>query len=338
MSERILLAHLDQSRLNAPGHYVTVMLDIDDFDWNTLCLLGLRISLVATSPDEYGLTPDRVPGNSQAFARLDVLEALHREVFPGRDVRDFFEYQSLLLNLLKNRTPQETYLHMLDVLSSTTRGDWGAVFTNMPSPESDVTPTDPVQRPLSLLGNRRDANLMPQPEPASDDWNKVDDESFEDWYANFESMLDPESVSLLDTDPSTSACDCSWKIPCAEHEEFRTRLRDRLERGAHDTLQDYTFRCFVTDDTTLGAGPDGLREGDEVFVLYGTKFPFVLLPVKGQDAYQLIGWCYISGLYGADIFRTVSADAQTVRLVCIVAATALCRRVILPQTLAALAD
>lgn len=56
-------------------------------------------------------------------------------------------------------------------------------------------------------------------------------------------------------------------------------------------------RLFTTDnvDAIIGTGPEGLRVGDLVCVLYGGDVPFILHP-DGQGHYKLIGECYVSGI------------------------------------------
>jgi hypothetical protein len=56
-------------------------------------------------------------------------------------------------------------------------------------------------------------------------------------------------------------------------------------------------RLFTTDnvDALIGTGPEGLRVGDVVCVMYGGDVPFILHP-DGQGKYTLIGECYVSGV------------------------------------------
>ena len=56
-------------------------------------------------------------------------------------------------------------------------------------------------------------------------------------------------------------------------------------------------RLFTTDNANaiIGTGPEGLRIGDIVCVLYGGDVPFILHP-DGQGHYALIGECYVSGI------------------------------------------
>jgi hypothetical protein len=56
-------------------------------------------------------------------------------------------------------------------------------------------------------------------------------------------------------------------------------------------------RLSTTDnvDALTGTGPEGLRVGDIICVLYGGDVPFILHP-DGKGQYVLIGECYVSGI------------------------------------------
>jgi hypothetical protein len=56
-------------------------------------------------------------------------------------------------------------------------------------------------------------------------------------------------------------------------------------------------RLFTTNnvDALIGTGPEGLRVGDVVCVLYGGDVPFILHP-DGKGQYTLIGECYVGGI------------------------------------------
>jgi hypothetical protein len=56
-------------------------------------------------------------------------------------------------------------------------------------------------------------------------------------------------------------------------------------------------RLFTTDNVSglIGTGPEGLRTGDVVCVLYGGNVPFILRR-DTQGQYMLIGGCYVSGI------------------------------------------
>ncbi|TGJ86809.1 hypothetical protein E0Z10_g1990 [Xylaria hypoxylon] len=53
-------------------------------------------------------------------------------------------------------------------------------------------------------------------------------------------------------------------------------------------------RFFITRDGRMGIGPESMKEGDEVAILFGAKVPFVLR--RSGPIYILIGECYIAGM------------------------------------------
>ncbi|KAK4499645.1 hypothetical protein PRZ48_010163 [Zasmidium cellare] len=52
-------------------------------------------------------------------------------------------------------------------------------------------------------------------------------------------------------------------------------------------------RFFTTRGGRFGIGPQVMQTGDVVVVLYGGQWPFVLRPVDGSTAYELVGQCYV---------------------------------------------
>jgi hypothetical protein len=56
-------------------------------------------------------------------------------------------------------------------------------------------------------------------------------------------------------------------------------------------------RLFKTETGALGLGPEAMREGDIVTVLFGGNVPYVLRPV-GDGHYRLVGECYFHSVMG----------------------------------------
>jgi Heterokaryon incompatibility protein (HET)/Ankyrin repeats (3 copies) len=54
-------------------------------------------------------------------------------------------------------------------------------------------------------------------------------------------------------------------------------------------------RLFRTKENLLGLGPRSLRVGDELWILGGTIFPFILRPLP-SGAYNLVGTSYVHGI------------------------------------------
>lgn len=66
------------------------------------------------------------------------------------------------------------------------------------------------------------------------------------------------------------------------------RLNEALVRACMDR------RFFITKNRYMGMGPETMKEGDIVAVLFSGKVPFVLRPTGAH--YRFIGDCYVSGL------------------------------------------
>ena len=61
---------------------------------------------------------------------------------------------------------------------------------------------------------------------------------------------------------------------------------------------------YVTEDRgMMGLCMPHARAGDEVWIVYGSKLPFVLRPV-GQEVYNLIGDCYLQGAMDGEFLGT----------------------------------
>ncbi|MCJ1288353.1 hypothetical protein MMC26_007708 [Xylographa opegraphella] len=54
-------------------------------------------------------------------------------------------------------------------------------------------------------------------------------------------------------------------------------------------------RFFIKKQNSMGIGPQAMRSGDIVCVLFGGRTPFVLRPYPNSDRYAFIGECYIHG-------------------------------------------
>jgi len=61
-------------------------------------------------------------------------------------------------------------------------------------------------------------------------------------------------------------------------------------------------RFFVTKNGLMGVGPDGMKEGDIIGILFGGRVPYVLRPVG--DGFRFVGECYVSGLMNGEAVQT----------------------------------
>lgn len=65
----------------------------------------------------------------------------------------------------------------------------------------------------------------------------------------------------------------------------------------------YRRRVFATDNGYLGLGPDSIRDGDIVAVLYGQITPLVLRPTA-NGCYTLLGDAHVDGIMHGEIMET----------------------------------
>jgi len=71
---------------------------------------------------------------------------------------------------------------------------------------------------------------------------------------------------------------------------------------------------FTTADGRVGLGPPSIAEGDEVYILFGGRTPFVLRPshqrfeVDGEpsECYELVGDCYVHGIMDGETITSQS--------------------------------
>jgi hypothetical protein len=61
-------------------------------------------------------------------------------------------------------------------------------------------------------------------------------------------------------------------------------------------------RFFVTKNELMGVGPDEMKEGDAIGMLFGGRVTYVLRPV--YDGFRFVGECYVSGLMNGEAVQT----------------------------------
>lgn len=57
-------------------------------------------------------------------------------------------------------------------------------------------------------------------------------------------------------------------------------------------------RFFVTGRSWMGIGPESMKEGDEVVILFGAKVPFIVR--RSGPGYTPIGECYVAGMMNGE--------------------------------------
>jgi hypothetical protein len=115
-------------------------------------------------------------------------------------------------------------------------------------------------------------------------------------------------LRLLEKLPSGSAAACRSLLG---DDAFKLLQRRRVQgswelylSAARNTVNNR--RLFTTMRDYIGLGPKALREEDQVWVLVGSKIPYVLR-AKGQQ-YQFVGECYIHGVMNGEAILEKDAD------------------------------
>ena len=61
-------------------------------------------------------------------------------------------------------------------------------------------------------------------------------------------------------------------------------------RAQHDRV------FFRTDDGLIGLGPASMREGDQLWILFGGQTPYILRPTDKEEVWEFVGECYVHSL------------------------------------------
>lgn len=93
--------------------------------------------------------------------------------------------------------------------------------------------------------------------------------------------------------------DPRWQHPLKHDYQFKAGGPLWYLRNA-TTWQDGR-RVFATSEGFLGVGPDHVRPGDRVCILYGLDVPFVLRPVG--DRYELVGEAWVHGIMDGEFME-----------------------------------
>ena len=93
------------------------------------------------------------------------------------------------------------------------------------------------------------------------------------------------------------------------HDEFIPRRLKFLRRACKRNL---TSSFFCTSQGYLGAGPPGLRDGDQICVLLGCTTPLVVRRV--EDHYVVVGACFVWGLMEGEAVEKVGPDSAELQV------------------------
>ena len=82
---------------------------------------------------------------------------------------------------------------------------------------------------------------------------------------------------------------------------------------ANDFLFDLNLSCkgrafFITKTGYYGLGPVVMKPGDECYILYGARVPFVLRPTGEHGPVRLMGEAYVHGIMHGELFTNSDVD------------------------------
>ena len=92
-----------------------------------------------------------------------------------------------------------------------------------------------------------------------------------------------------------------------------------MQGHANDFLFDLNLSCkgrafFITKAGYYGLGPVVMKPGDECYILYGARVPFVLRPTSERGPVRLLGEAYIHGIMHGELFTNSDVDRTWVDL------------------------
>lgn len=108
-----------------------------------------------------------------------------------------------------------------------------------------------------------------------------------------------------------------------EHHEvfqYATTGTGMLSRELSCSLRSFVINqsFFVTEEGYIGMGPQTMAPGDELWILFGGKVPFILRPFrkfgKGADGYTLVGHAFVYGIMDGEVVKTRRAEQTVIRL------------------------
>ncbi|KAL0943563.1 heterokaryon incompatibility protein [Colletotrichum truncatum] len=95
----------------------------------------------------------------------------------------------------------------------------------------------------------------------------------------------------------------------------------RARRNPHRFQAAFTRACsdrafFIASGGSLGIGPETMRSGDIVVVLFGGRVPYVLRPLRDGD-YSFIGECYVHHFMDGEVIRKWQGNNLTPDFFCL---------------------
>lgn len=80
----------------------------------------------------------------------------------------------------------------------------------------------------------------------------------------------------------------------------------------HAMLNAYSNRLlFSTPSGYFGLGPQTVKPGDALVILYGGRFPFIFRPFDlSKSEYEFVGYCYVHSIMDGEAVRAYNAEGK----------------------------
>jgi len=72
---------------------------------------------------------------------------------------------------------------------------------------------------------------------------------------------------------------------------------------------------FCTSSLKRGVGPESMKPGDQVCIIYGTRVPFIIRPCEEKEGYKFVGECYIDEYMNEEAIRDGGYEEIWIELV-----------------------
>ncbi len=93
---------------------------------------------------------------------------------------------------------------------------------------------------------------------------------------------------------------------------------DQMYRGGFYSVLDW-MALFVAESGHFGLGCEGVKAGDEIWIIDGSIAPFLLMKLEGSDDSdmnrQFIGEAYLEGVMDGQLAHRLNKESRNIWLV-----------------------
>lgn len=93
------------------------------------------------------------------------------------------------------------------------------------------------------------------------------------------------------------------------HDQEIQRIKRISESFEHYiTLRWEILRLYKTEGGYLGSGEKSIRQGDQVWMIYGSRVLHILRRTSAEGEFTLVGEAFVHGFMHGEIFETEAKD------------------------------